>query len=151
MCLVPADICMHTGWSFWIIWSWFTWFGGFCHNMILQQLSFHHCPATSCSIVCVPPNQMTRRLPPLPRSVYLHSLPRITCHSAATIHPFPPIAWLALHKGAGTGLKQDRMRKTRCDREEGFTKDRKHTNMSKRTGDGDGGRDRRSRAQRGEK
>lgn len=45
------------------------------------------------------------------------------------------------YKGAGTGLKQDRMRKTRCDREEGFTKDRKHRDMSKSTGGRDGGRD----------
>lgn len=35
-----------------------------------------------------------------------------------------------LHGGAGAALKQDRMRKTRCDRKEGFTKDRKHRDMS---------------------
>lgn len=34
--------------------------------------------------------------------------------------------------GAGAALKQDRMRKTRCDRKEGFTKDRKHRDMSER-------------------
>lgn len=50
-----------------------------------------------------------------------------------------------LYEGAGAELKQDRMRKTRCDREEGFTKDRKHRDMSKRTGGRDGGRDRRRR------
>lgn len=48
-----------------------------------------------------------------------------------------------LYEGAGAELKQDRMRKTRCDREEGFTKDRKHRDMSKRTGGRDGGRKKR--------
>lgn len=32
---------------------------------------------------------------------------------------------------AGYGFKQDKTRKTRCDREEGFTKDRKHRDMLK--------------------
>lgn len=54
-----------------------------------------------------------------------------------------------LHKGAGTGLKQDRMRKTRCDRKESFTKDRKPRDISERTEGRDGGTDRRRRAERG--
>lgn len=54
-----------------------------------------------------------------------------------------------LYKEAGTGLKQDRMRKTRCDREKGFTKDRKHKDMSERAGGRDEGSDRRRRAERG--
>ena len=41
------------------------------------------------------------------------------------------------------------MRKTRCDREEGFTKDRKPRDMSKRTGGRDGATDSRRRAERG--
>uniref|UniRef100_A0A3Q2NNM4 Uncharacterized protein n=1 Tax=Fundulus heteroclitus TaxID=8078 RepID=A0A3Q2NNM4_FUNHE len=49
------------------------------------------------------------------------------------------------NKGAGAGLKQDRMRKTRYDRKEGFTKDRKPRDMSERTGGRDGGTDRRWR------
>lgn len=43
---------------------------------------------------------------------------------------------------AGTGFKQDKTRKTRCDREEGFTKDRKHRDMlkdQKRVMEGGGG------------
>lgn len=51
--------------------------------------------------VCVPAWQLTGHLPPLPRYVYLHSQPRITCHSAATVHPLPPIAWLRRLRGRG--------------------------------------------------
>lgn len=36
-----------------------------------------------------------------------------------------------LSEEAGTGFKQDKMWKTRCDREESFTKDRKHRDMLK--------------------
>lgn len=50
--------------------------------------------------------------------------------------------------GGGTGLKQDRTRKTRCDREEGFTKDRKHKDMSERAGWRDGRIDRKRMAER---
>ena len=50
--------------------------------------------------------QVTGRLPPLPRCVYLHSQPRITCHSAVTIHPFPPIAWLCWTRGRELDLNR---------------------------------------------
>lgn len=41
-----------------------------------------------------PASPSTGRLPPLLRSVSLHSQPRIAHQSAACMHSFPPIAWL---------------------------------------------------------